>query len=65
MIEAAAAVNVGAGVDKAAGAEVAGEEAAADDVLEVSDFNATIAWALGIDPACRKVNLTFKRNLAM
>ena len=24
---------------------------AADDVLEVSDFNATIAWALGIDPA--------------
>ena len=26
-------------------------QAAADDVLEVSDFNATIAWALGIDPA--------------
>lgn len=24
---------------------------AADDVLEVTDFNATIAWALGIDPA--------------
>ena len=26
-------------------------QSAADDVLEVSDFNATIAWALGIDPA--------------
>ncbi|MCH1438079.1 MAG: DUF1501 domain-containing protein [Rubripirellula sp.] len=26
-------------------------QAAADDVLDVVDFNATIAWALGIDPA--------------
>ena len=26
-------------------------QSAADDVLEVSDFNATIAWTLGIDPA--------------
>ena len=29
-------------------------KSAADNVLEVPDFNATVAWALGIDPACEE-----------
>ena len=31
-------------------------KSAADNVLEVPDFNATVAWALGIDPACEEKN---------